>query len=87
MLFRLPQRLQASQVEELLAQFKAAPAGEPVAVDVSAVEKVDTAGVQLLLSLAITHRPLAWQGSSKALSAAAELLGLRASLGLPLEPQ
>ena len=82
MLFRLPQRLQASQVEEVLADFKRAAPGERVEVDVSEVSKVDTAGLQLLVSLSLTHRPL-WVGTSKALCDAARCLGLDAPLGLP----
>ncbi len=71
----LPARVQAPQVEELVTQLRAIPAGEDVEVDGGAVAHLDFAGVQLLLSLRATH-PTVRLTSSSIIDAAFELLSL-----------
>ena len=60
---------------------------ETVAVDISAVQRVDTAGLQLLttfvLDRMVQDRDVEWMGYSPALTAAATLLGLNSILKLP----
>jgi len=55
-------------------------------IDGSAVERIDTAGLQLLLGFAarlkLTERRLVWQGVSPALRQGAAQLGLADALGL-----
>ena len=58
-----------------------------VALDVSAVQRIDTAGLQLLtafvLDRMVLDRDVEWRGDAPALSAAVKLLGLTAFLKLP----
>ena len=58
----------------------------PVAVDVSALQRIDTAGLQLLAAFArdrrTAGRAIEWRGRSPALDAAAALLGLHDMLEL-----
>jgi ABC-type transporter Mla MlaB component len=65
------------------------PEPEPVTVDVSALQRIDTAGLQLLAAFVRDRRTaghvVAWRGRACALEAAAGLLGLRAMLELPGE--
>ena len=57
-------------------------------VDASAVERIDTAGLQLLLGFAarlkLTERRLVWQGVSPAFRHSVTQLGLDHALGLPV---
>lgn len=59
----------------------------PIELTASELERVDTAGLQLLLMFMRTARarglPLEWQGVSAALAGGAELLGLADALELP----
>jgi ABC-type transporter Mla MlaB component len=59
---------------------------EPVIVDVSALQRIDTAGLQLLAAFVrdrrTAGRTVAWRGRAAALEAAAGLLGLRNMLEL-----
>jgi ABC-type transporter Mla MlaB component len=61
----------------------------PVTVDVSALQRIDTAGLQLLAAFVrdrrTAGRAVAWRGRAPALQAAAGLLGLYAMLELPRE--
>jgi ABC-type transporter Mla MlaB component len=61
----------------------------PVTVDVSALQRIDTAGLQLLAAFVrdrrTAGRAVAWRGRAPALEAAAGLLGLCAMLELPRE--
>ncbi|HEY6517376.1 MAG TPA: STAS domain-containing protein [Steroidobacteraceae bacterium] len=61
----------------------------PVTVDVRALQRIDTAGVQLLAAFVrdrrTAGRAVAWRGRAPALEAAAGLLGLYAMLELPRE--
>jgi anti-anti-sigma regulatory factor len=58
-----------------------------VTLDVSAVQRIDTAGLQLLtafvLDRMVMDREVEWRGNAPALSAAVRLLGLTAFLKLP----
>jgi ABC-type transporter Mla MlaB component len=58
-----------------------------VALDVSAVQRIDTAGLQVLsafmLDRMVLDREVEWHGNSPALNAAARLLGLTTFLKLP----
>lgn len=58
-----------------------------VTLDVSAVQRIDTAGLQILTTFVREResqgRQVQWQGSAPALALAAQLLGLRSLLQLP----
>ena len=60
-----------------------------VTVDVTALQRIDTAGLQLLAAFVrdrrTAGRPVAWHGRAAALQAAAGLLGLNSMLELPGE--
>jgi phospholipid transport system transporter-binding protein len=60
---------------------------ETVAIDISAVQRVDTAGLQVLttfvLDRMVQDRDVEWVGHAPALTAAATLLGLNPILKLP----
>jgi ABC-type transporter Mla MlaB component len=59
----------------------------PVTLEINAVQRIDTAGMQLLTAFVREResqgRQVRWRGSAPALSAAAALLGLAAVLRLP----
>jgi phospholipid transport system transporter-binding protein len=59
----------------------------PLQIDGTAVDRVDTAGLQLLAAfvrdLRAEARPVEWVGCSDALNKAAQALGLHAALCLP----
>jgi len=79
--------LRIGAVQELAERLRGCLDGVgTVALDGSAVEQLDTAGVQLLAVFARQLReqdtPLAWQGASAALRDGAALLGLGEVLGL-----
>ena len=61
----------------------------PVTVDVSALQRIDTAGLQLLAAFVrdrrTAGRKVEWQGRAAALDAAVGLLGLHDMLELPRE--
>jgi phospholipid transport system transporter-binding protein len=58
-----------------------------VTLDISAVQRIDTAGLQVIAAFVREReshgRQVQWQGSAPALSTAARLLGLSALLKLP----
>ena len=60
---------------------------DPVGLDASGVQKVDTAGLQVLLAFTDQRRRagnhVAWTGCSESLRKAAALLAMEAALGLP----
>jgi len=60
---------------------------QPVTLDVNAVQRVDTAGLQVIMAFvrerAGRGRTVEWQGAAPALTGAAQLLGLTSLLGLP----
>jgi anti-anti-sigma regulatory factor len=60
--------------------------GDPVVVDGSAVERIDTAGLQLLVAFARRQkeagRRLHWEAASPALLSGSARLGLNEALGL-----
>jgi phospholipid transport system transporter-binding protein len=61
----------------------------PVTMDVTALQRIDTAGLQLLAAFVrdrrTAGRSVAWRGRAAALEAAASLLGLNGMLELPHE--
>ena len=60
---------------------------QTVAVDISAVQRIDTAGLQVLtafvLDRMVQDRDVEWVGHAPAMTAAAALLGLNSILKLP----
>ncbi|MFZ0498434.1 MAG: STAS domain-containing protein, partial [Steroidobacteraceae bacterium] len=62
---------------------------EPVTLDVTALQRIDTAGLQLLVAFVrdrrTAGRAVAWHGRASALETAAGLLGLHDMLELPGE--
>lgn len=74
----------AGELKQLLTDAFATQA--PLQLDASAVERVDTAGMQLLLAFCSTAqaqgRPAEWKKTSPQLHDAARLLGMAAALGL-----
>jgi ABC-type transporter Mla MlaB component len=62
---------------------------QPVTLDVSALQRIDTAGLQLLAAFVrdrrTAGRAVAWRGRASALETAAGLLGLHDMLELPGE--
>lgn len=87
-LLRLPPRLviaEALAFRDLLIEHLAGTAGE-VQLDGSAVEELDTAGMQLLLAAAHTanasHRALRLVGCSPAMRRILELTGVASRLGV-----
>jgi anti-anti-sigma regulatory factor len=62
----------------------------PVQIDASAVERIDTATLQLLAAfvrdLRVDARPVEWADCSAVLQRAAHLLGLAGALGLAVDP-
>jgi phospholipid transport system transporter-binding protein len=61
----------------------------PVTLEVGSLQRIDTAGLQLLAAFVrdrrTAGRPVGWGGRAAALDAAAGLLGLRTLLELPAE--
>ena len=78
-----------SEVVEIKAMFDEAAAEDIIIVDSAAVEKVDTAGIQLLLAFQLQAenfgQQVEWKTPSEALTKAAENLGLADKLSF--EPQ
>lgn len=62
---------------------------QPVTLDVTALQRIDTAGLQLLAAFVrdrrTAGRSIVWRGRASALETAAGLLGLRDMLELPRE--
>ena len=83
--FRLPAQSGIAQAEELHQQLDGMLlSGQTVVLDASAVERVDTAVLQLLCSFVGSAGEsgvqVRWGGISENFTAAASLLGLRSSL-------
>lgn len=84
----LPQELSIMTIEAhsaaLLAQL--AQSEGDIAFDAAALQRVDTAGVQLLCVIVgeaqAQHRAISWQSSSEALNTTAQLLGLTQTLSI-----
>lgn len=77
--------MQASELHRMLVERLAK--GQPLSLDGTKVEEIDTAVLQLLASLWRTGPgrgvPCAWQGASAALCRSASLIGLSNMLQLP----
>lgn len=83
MVIELSERLTIAEASALRDRFEAEIVpGEGVRIDASKVAEVDTAGLQLLLSVARTEGAIGWVGVSEALRGAARLIGLDGPLGL-----
>ena len=79
----LPSELSLRNLEALCVELGAArPAGGPIVLDGTAVERVDTASLQALCALAGSGATLSWHAASPPLVAAAQMLGLSRLLGL-----
>jgi anti-anti-sigma regulatory factor len=89
--FQMDRQCTLREAEALkLALDAAEDSSGDLVVDASAVDRVDTAGLQLLIAFAarlkLIERQLVWQGVSPALRAGARQLGLVEALGLPEAP-
>ncbi|MBL8936128.1 MAG: STAS domain-containing protein [Archangium sp.] len=74
MKLELPERLQAAVLDELVSRVQSINADEAIEVDATKVERIDTAGMQLLLVL--QRRAQVSLECSPAITAAARTLGL-----------
>ena len=79
-----------AQADALKAELgRRLPEAAPVTLDVSALQRIDTSGLQLLAAFVrdrrTAGRTVAWRGQASALTTAAGLLGLRDMLELPRE--
>jgi anti-anti-sigma regulatory factor len=84
----LEERLSIAQAAVLHRSLRGAlSAGAPVTVDGSRVREIDTAVLQLLVSLCLSSRALGidfgWHGISEALRRTAALIGLTKALRIP----
>lgn len=83
----LPANLSIAEIETVYGDISSRLSEEgPIDLDAGAVERIDTAGVQLLLALIRegerNKRPTRWTATSDALLNCAEILGLKTALGL-----
>lgn len=84
---KLPKQLIINHVEDLYAQFNdLMESGDEVIIDISDVEKADTACLQLLCVvqknlISVGHK-ISWQGRSEALTSNAKLIGVSEFLNL-----
>lgn len=79
----LPAELSIAHLEPLRAELAlAAATAAPIVLSAAAVERVDTAALQLLCALVVAGHAVQWQSPSARLVQAAELLGVIAHLGL-----
>ena len=85
--FGLGTSLSIREVQDLRARLIAAVEAGPLVLDGSAIERADSAGLQLLISLgrslALRGESLVFSGASEALVDVARTLGLSAACGLP----
>ena len=84
---KLPAQMIINHVEDIQIQFnELMDSGDQVVIDISDVEKADTACVQLLCvvqkSLTGVGQSISWQGSSDALVSTAKLIGVKKFLNL-----
>jgi ABC-type transporter Mla MlaB component len=84
--FALPAAILVGDAAELAARLQRALSANALELDGSAVEQIDTAGLQLLLSAVRTAAErgavLGWAEASAALRASARQIGVSAQLGL-----
>lgn len=86
-MFKLPAQLIINHVEDIYHQLtELLQSGENVVLDISEIEKADTAGLQLLCviqkSLIEIGQQIAWQGHSKPLLDTAKMVGVSGFLKL-----
>lgn len=78
----LPDRLDIT-AEELLALLQDAARRTPLVLDGTGVQRVDTAGLQLLCAaVSAVGGDVRWTGASPVLRAGARVMGLEAAIGL-----
>ena len=87
MTLKLPAQMIINHVEDIQAQFNdIMDSGDEVVIDISDVEKADTACLQLLCvvqkSLTGIGQTISWKGSSEALVSTAKLIGVKEFLNL-----
>ena len=87
MILKLPAQMIINHVEDIQVQFnEIMNSGDEVVVDISDVEKADTACLQLLCvvqkSLNELGHKISWQGNSEALVSTANLIGVNEFLNL-----
>lgn len=87
---RLAAQCTVAEAESLKSELaRRLPEPGPVRMDVSALERIDTAGLQLLAAFVrdrrTAGRTVEWHGCTPALESAAGLLGLHDMLELPGE--
>ena len=82
-------RTAADSLKAALAGLIEAP--QTVTLDAGAVQRIDTAALQLLAAFArdrrLGGRSIAWRGAAQAIEPAARLLGMEGLLGFDGEPQ
>ena len=89
---KLPSKLHISTAEQWSTELKALlEKDSDVNLDISGVEAIDTASIQVLCalqkSLAVTDNRIEWSGSSESLVQATDLLGVTSFLHLAEKPQ
>ena len=66
---------------------EALPHRRPVTLDIASVQRIDTAGIQLVTAFVRERESLGlhveWRGTAPAFTSAARLLGVAGALGLP----
>lgn len=86
-MFKLPKDLIINHVEDLYSQLRELmETGDDIVLDISQVEKTDTACLQLLCvmqkSLQEIGHQITWQGNSEALKSTARMIGVEDFLEL-----
>lgn len=84
---KLANKLHISEAEILAGELASMlDSSQSVSLDISEVEQVDTASIQIFCSLqkslALTDNKISWVGESKAFSDAADMLGVAEYLNL-----
>ena len=87
MTVKLPTQIIINHVEELQSQFnEIMDSGDEIVIDISDVEKADTACLQLLCvvqkSLNSIGQQITWRGTSEALVSTAKIIGVNEFLNL-----
>lgn len=63
---------------------------QPVTLDIASVQRIDTAGIQLIAAFVRERESLGlqvgWRGAASAFTSAARLLGVATAFGLPEQP-
>ena len=86
----VPATLTIAEVESVAASIvDLLPEADDIAVDASAVQHIDLAGLQLLMAIALDAErssvPFGWQAVSETFAATVNLAGLRAGLRIDVK--